>query len=91
MTRMPLGNPPSIRRRDAEHPRRRGFPNGAAADAVTPPWDTVAAMPTAHLHLYGKEDARVGRKMGHVNFTAETRDEAVAAATACALLRVPLD
>jgi len=49
-------------------------------------------MPAAHLHLYGKEEARVGRKMGHVNFTAETRDEAVAAATACAhLLRVPLD
>ena len=24
------------------------FPHGAAADAVTPPWDTVAAMPAAH-------------------------------------------
>lgn len=48
-------------------------------------------MPASHLHLYGKEEARVGRKMGHVNFTAATRDEALAAATACAqLLRVPL-
>jgi hypothetical protein len=43
-------------------------------------------MPAAHLHLYGKEEARVGRKMGHVNFTAETRDDAVAAANACAQL-----
>ncbi|VWB52135.1 phosphoribosylaminoimidazole carboxylase [Burkholderia lata] len=98
MTRMPLGNP--RQHSPAAMLNILGdvwFPNGAtgvgaAADAVTPPWDTVAAMPTAHLHLYGKEDARVGRKMGHVNFTAETRDEAVAAATACAqLLRVPLD
>jgi len=93
MTRMPLGNP--RQHSPAAMLNILGdvwFPNGAAADAVTPPWDTVAAMPAAHLHLYGKEEARVGRKMGHVNFTAETRDEAVAAATACAqLLRVPLD
>ncbi|WDD95156.1 5-(carboxyamino)imidazole ribonucleotide synthase [Burkholderia sp. FERM BP-3421] len=66
-----------------------GDPDGPA---VTPPWDRVAAMPAARLHLYGKEEARVGRKMGHVNFTAPTLDEAVDAATACAqLLRIPLD
>jgi 5-(carboxyamino)imidazole ribonucleotide synthase len=29
-------------------------------------WAQVAADPTAHLHLYGKRDARAGRKMGHV-------------------------
>jgi len=29
-------------------------------------WPTLAADPTAHLHLYGKADARPGRKMGHV-------------------------
>jgi len=93
MTRMPLGNP--RQHSPAAMLNILGdvwFPQGAASDAVTPPWDAVAAMPTAHLHLYGKEEARVGRKMGHVNFTAATRDEAVAAAHACAqLLRVPLD
>ncbi len=29
-------------------------------------WPTLAADPAAHLHLYGKRDARSGRKMGHV-------------------------
>ncbi|MGD9966868.1 MAG: 5-(carboxyamino)imidazole ribonucleotide synthase [Hyphomonadaceae bacterium] len=29
-------------------------------------WSEFAADPTAHLHLYGKRDARAGRKMGHV-------------------------
>lgn len=30
-------------------------------------WQRFLADPTAHLHLYGKQDARPGRKMGHVN------------------------
>jgi 5-(carboxyamino)imidazole ribonucleotide synthase len=68
-------------------------PNGAASgEAVTPPWHEVAAIPAARLHLYGKEEARPGRKMGHVNFTAATLDEASAAADDCArLLHIPLD
>ncbi len=58
---------------------------------VTPPWQEVAAMPTARLHLYGKEEARPGRKMGHINFTAATLDEARTAARDCArLLHIPL-
>ncbi|MEX3582319.1 MAG: 5-(carboxyamino)imidazole ribonucleotide synthase [Burkholderia sp.] len=62
------------------------------SEPITPPWDQVAAMPSAHLHLYGKEEARVGRKMGHVNFMAATLDEALEAAQGCAtLLRIPLD
>ncbi|KUZ68637.1 5-(carboxyamino)imidazole ribonucleotide synthase [Burkholderia ubonensis] len=93
MTRMPLGNP--RQHSPAAMLNILGdvwFPDGAAGASVTPPWDQVAAMPAAHLHLYGKEEARVGRKMGHVNFTAATRDDALGAATACAqLLRVPLD
>jgi len=44
--------------------------------AITPPWHEVAAMPEARLHLYGKEEARPGRKMGHVNFTAATLEHA---------------
>ncbi|MEM7121658.1 MAG: 5-(carboxyamino)imidazole ribonucleotide synthase [Pseudomonadota bacterium] len=29
-------------------------------------WQTLVAEPNAHLHLYGKAEARPGRKMGHV-------------------------
>lgn len=29
-------------------------------------WKAIAADPSARLHLYGKRDARAGRKMGHV-------------------------
>jgi 5-(carboxyamino)imidazole ribonucleotide synthase len=29
-------------------------------------WATILADPSAHLHLYGKGEARPGRKMGHV-------------------------
>ena len=29
-------------------------------------WPTILRDPTAHLHLYGKSQARPGRKMGHV-------------------------
>jgi 5-(carboxyamino)imidazole ribonucleotide synthase len=32
----------------------------------TPPWNEVMAMPEARLHLYGKDAAGPGRKMGHV-------------------------
>lgn len=35
---------------------------GHDADA----WDRILAEPGAHLHLYGKIEARAGRKMGHV-------------------------
>jgi 5-(carboxyamino)imidazole ribonucleotide synthase len=29
-------------------------------------WPCLMADPTAHVHLYGKAEARPGRKMGHV-------------------------
>lgn len=31
-------------------------------------WPVLLADPAAHLHLYGKRDARFGRKMGHVTW-----------------------
>jgi 5-(carboxyamino)imidazole ribonucleotide synthase len=54
-----------------------GFPLGAATrrGAVTMEnliggrvhdWRAILAEPNAHLHLYGKREARPGRKMGHV-------------------------
>ncbi|RYF38645.1 MAG: ATP-grasp domain-containing protein, partial [Comamonadaceae bacterium] len=57
--------------------------------AVEPPWAQVLALPGAHLHLYGKTEARRGRKMGHLNLTGPTvqavRDSAL---QACGLLGI---
>jgi len=36
----------------------------------TPPWGDVLALPGTQLHLYGKAQARPGRKMGHLTVTA---------------------
>ena len=55
-----------------------------------PPWAEVLALPGAHLHLYGKANARKGRKMGHLTITAA--DAATArqvAHRAAALLGLP--
>ena len=42
-----------------------------------PPWHEVLAVPGAKLHLYGKSEARRGRKMGHVTCMAATLQEAL--------------
>ena len=54
-----------------------------------PAWDRVLALPGANLHLYGKEEARPGRKMGHVTFVAPTLAEAQQQFhAACRILRI---
>jgi 5-(carboxyamino)imidazole ribonucleotide synthase len=56
--------------------------DGAAP--VTPPWDEVLDLPGTSLQLYGKLQARPGRKMGHLNITgadaAQVRQTALRAA-----------
>jgi 5-(carboxyamino)imidazole ribonucleotide synthase len=42
----------------------------------TPPWDRILAHPGARLHLYGKPEARPGRKMGHFTILAPSVGEA---------------
>jgi 5-(carboxyamino)imidazole ribonucleotide synthase len=37
---------------------------------LEPDWAQVLALPGTHLHLYGKTEARRGRKMGHLTVTA---------------------
>jgi len=56
------------------------------APGVSPAWDQVLALPGAHLHLYGKQEARRGRKMGHLNITADTPQQAHAVALRAAAL-----
>jgi 5-(carboxyamino)imidazole ribonucleotide synthase len=53
---------------------------------VEPAWDQVLALPGTHLHLYGKREARVGRKMGHLNITAATPEAARAVALQAAAI-----
>jgi len=42
-----------------------------------PNWAATLTDPSVKLHLYGKREARVGRKMGHLTATAATTEEAV--------------
>lgn len=42
----------------------------------TPNWAEALALPDISLHLYGKAEARAGRKMGHLTALAETPDAA---------------
>jgi len=65
--------------------------DGASEQLREPAWDQVLALPGAHLHLYGKAQARRARKMGHVTFVAPTMAEAQAQlAAACAILGIAL-
>jgi 5-(carboxyamino)imidazole ribonucleotide synthase len=65
------------------------FANGSSS-AVEPAWDQLLALPGANLHLYGKDDPRPGRKMGHVSFVAPTLAQAQASLhAACKLLGLP--
>ena len=41
-----------------------------------PQWPAALAVPGVKLHLYGKAEARPGRKMGHLTATADTAAEA---------------
>ncbi len=44
----------------------------------SPAFDRALALPGVRLHLYGKREARAGRKMGHLSAAAKTPKEAVA-------------
>jgi 5-(carboxyamino)imidazole ribonucleotide synthase len=43
-----------------------------------PHWERALALPGVKLHLYGKEEPRPGRKMGHLTACAESPDAAEA-------------
>jgi 5-(carboxyamino)imidazole ribonucleotide synthase len=46
-------------------------------DGGEPLWDVLMEAPNAHLHLYGKKEARAGRKMGHFTVLAANVDDAL--------------
>jgi 5-(carboxyamino)imidazole ribonucleotide synthase len=45
--------------------------------AGEPDWMAACLLPHVRLHLYGKSDARPGRKMGHITTLAPNADEAL--------------
>ncbi len=56
----------------------------------SPNWLAVLALPGTHVHLYGKTQARPGRKMGHLNITgASVADVQATARQVAALLGLP--
>ena len=62
----------------------------AQGQARTPDWQAVLALPGTHLHLYGKTDARPGRKMGHLTITGvDVADVKAVARRAAELLGLP--
>jgi 5-(carboxyamino)imidazole ribonucleotide synthase len=55
------------------------FPGGADQATTAqqePDWVAVLALSGTHLHLYGKTEARRGRKMGHLTVTGDTAEAA---------------
>ena len=67
---LPLGSVESLR------PVAMSNLLGDLWSAGEPNWNAITRWPTAKLHLYGKADAKPGRKMGHITATAATGEEA---------------
>jgi 5-(carboxyamino)imidazole ribonucleotide synthase len=57
------------------------FRNG---DRAEPPWHEVLEVSGARLHLYGKREPRIGRKMGHVTCLGASVADALERAAAVA-------
>ena len=68
---LPLGS--------TEQPRPAAMTNllGDLWENGEPDWSAALAIPEVKLHLYGKQKARPGRKMGHLTAMANTREQAV--------------
>lgn len=76
VTNMPLGSP-ELRVGGAAMINLLGERSGSAIPDSVVEMLKVAGV---SLHLYGKKESRVGRKMGHLTATAATMDEAFARA-----------
>ncbi|MCA9638191.1 MAG: 5-(carboxyamino)imidazole ribonucleotide synthase, partial [Myxococcales bacterium] len=73
---LPLGSPEQVR------PAAMVNLLGDLWAEGTPRWAAALADPRVKLHLYGKREARPGRKMGHLCALAASLDEARDAALA---------
>ena len=69
---LPLGDPGLVR------PGAMANLLGDLWQSGEPDWAGALAVPGVRLHLYGKREARPGRKMGHLSAVAATTAEAAA-------------
>lgn len=53
------------------------WPDDGALQQAEPAWQFALGNPQLKLHLYGKQAARAGRKMGHYTIINASRDEAI--------------
>ncbi|MDO9388231.1 MAG: ATP-grasp domain-containing protein, partial [Methylotenera sp.] len=53
------------------------WPDDGALLQAEPAWQFALGNPQLKLHLYGKQAARAGRKMGHYTIVNASRDEAI--------------
>ncbi|MDO9151427.1 MAG: 5-(carboxyamino)imidazole ribonucleotide synthase [Methylotenera sp.] len=53
------------------------WPEDKVTGQAEPAWQAAFAMPTLKMHLYGKNEARAGRKMGHFTVLNTSRDDAI--------------
>jgi 5-(carboxyamino)imidazole ribonucleotide synthase len=67
---LPLGSPAQLRPAAMANLLGDLWVNGE------PDWSGALALPGVKLHLYGKSNPRMGRKMGHLTALADTVDEA---------------
>jgi len=93
MARLPLGDvrqhSPAVMLNILGDVWFEGDSAGEAETAREPAWDRILALPGACLHLYGKDDPRRARKMGHLTIVAPTLDEAQRQLNAaCAILGI---
>ncbi len=65
MCNLPLARPNQIR------PAAMSNLLGDVWSAGEPDWKAALVQPSVYLHLYGKSEARIGRKMGHVTVLAD--------------------
>ena len=77
MCNLPLARPVQLR------PAAMSNLLGDVWERGEPDWNAALTQACVHLHLYGKSEARAGRKMGHVTVLAD--DVALAAKQACSV------
>jgi len=53
------------------------LPGGDDGDVVEPDWSAALSVPGVCLHLYGKHEPRIGRKMGHLTALGDSVEDAV--------------
>lgn len=69
---LPLGNPNLIR-----PTAMKNIIGNINGKAIVKGLDEAYSVPNVKIHIYGKEEVKVGRKMGHITATGNTIEEAL--------------